>query len=217
MPRTLLYVSPSRKPHSPLLGAVGALGVSAPPHRKWGSRGGFSISACRGHCFMALCPGNRTAHCRGAVGLWTLPHHPAGSRKAEGAFPPEPPEALVLYGCAVPETAQSIAGAQWGTGASHYPAGSRKAEQAFPSAHAGDTALWLSVPEPAQSIARALCGAGASASPSRKQESRVAFPPEPPEALALWLSAPEIVQSIAGAQWGYERFRIMPPGMGAML
>ena len=42
------------------------------------------------------------------------------------------------------------------------------------------------------------------------------FHQSPPEALALWLAAPEIVQSIAGAQWGYERFHTVPPGMGAM-
>ena len=38
------------------------------------------------------------------------------SGKAERAFPPEPPESLVLYGCAVPETAQSIAGRSGGAG-----------------------------------------------------------------------------------------------------
>ena len=32
----------------------------------------------------------------------------------------------------------------------------------------------------------------------------------------LWLSVPKTVQLIAGALWGYERFRITLPEMGAM-
>ena len=69
LPGTLLYGSPSRKPHSPLLGRCGGTGASAPPSRKWGSRGGFSVRARRGHCFMARCPGTLTVHrrCCGAM------------------------------------------------------------------------------------------------------------------------------------------------------
>lgn len=78
-----------------LWGTVGALGVFVPPHRKWGSRGGFSISACRGHCFMALCPGNRTAHRWGTVEALAFLHRPTGSGEAERAFPSEPAGALI--------------------------------------------------------------------------------------------------------------------------
>ena len=98
----------------------------------------------------------------------SLPFLLRRSRKAERAFPPEPPEALALW-LSAPETAWLIAGA---LALLRHPAGSGKAERAFPSAHAEDTALWISVPETAQPI--------------------------------------------AGAQWGYGRFRITLPGMGAV-
>lgn len=80
-PGTLLYGSPSREPHGPLPGRCGALGVSIPPHRKWGSRGGFSARAAGGTCALWLCrPGNRTVHSWGAVGHWRFP---LPSRKQE--------------------------------------------------------------------------------------------------------------------------------------
>ena len=139
--RHLLYGSPPRKPHSPLLGAVGR---------------------------------------------WAFPYRLTGSGEAEGAFPPEPPEALVLYGCAVPETAQSIAGAQWGTGASHYPAGSRKAERAFPPEPAGGTALCLSAPETAWLIAGALA---LLRHPVGSRKAEGAFPSEPAGGTDLRLAA----------------------------
>ena len=72
-----------------------------------------------------------------------LPHHPAGSRKAEGAFPSGPAKGAV---------------GRWA-----FPyrlTGSGEAEVDFPSEPAGGTALWLSVPETAQLIAGVLWGYG---------------------------------------------------------
>ena len=69
----------------------------------------------------------------------SLPFLLRRSRKAEQAFPPEPPEALALW-LSVPETAWLIAGA---LALLRHPAGSGKAEGAFPSEPAGGTDLRL--------------------------------------------------------------------------
>lgn len=58
---------------------------------------------------MALRPGNRMAHCRGA-GAFALPSRKQESR---GGFPSAHAGDTVLW-LAAPETAQSIAGALWG-------------------------------------------------------------------------------------------------------
>ncbi len=44
---------------------------------------------------MALRPGNRTAHCWGAVGELALPHRSTGSGEAEGDFRQRMPGALL--------------------------------------------------------------------------------------------------------------------------
>lgn len=80
---TMLHVSPSRKPHSPLLGAVGHWRFPL-PSRKQESRGGFSVSVCRGHCFMALRPGTRTTHRWGTGRFRTVPPEVG---KPSGLFP----------------------------------------------------------------------------------------------------------------------------------
>ena len=89
-PGALIYGSLPGTRTAHCWGAVGVMGAFAPPSRKQESRAGFSIRARQGRCFMSLRPGTCTAHCWGVVGELALPHHPAGSRKAEGAFPSEP-------------------------------------------------------------------------------------------------------------------------------
>ena len=117
-------------------GTVGVMGTSAPPHRKWGSRAGFSARAAGVTCFMALRPGNRTVHRWGTVGLWTLPHRPAGSRKAEGAFP-SAPDGTMLHGSQSRKSHSPLPGYSGALALPHYPAGSRKAERAFPQSRWG--------------------------------------------------------------------------------
>jgi len=122
-------------------------------------------------------------HCEGH---WRFRTTQPEAGKPRGLFRQSPLEALVLYGCAVPETAQSIAGAQWGTGASHYPAGSRKAERAFPPEPAGGTALCLSAPETAWLIAGALA---LLRHPVGSRKAEGAFPSEPAGGTDLRLAA----------------------------
>lgn len=125
--------------------------------RSWES-GGFFPRACRERCFMALRPGNRTVHRWGAVGLWTLPHRPAGSRKAEGAFP-SAPDGTMLNGSQSRKSHSPLPGYSGALALPHYPAGSRKAEQAFPQSRRGHCFMAL-CPEIVQSIAGALWGYG---------------------------------------------------------
>ena len=78
--------------------------------------------------------------------------------KPSGLFRQSPLEALALW-LSVPETAQPIAGAQWGRWAFPYRlTGSGEAEVDFLSAHAGSSDLWLSVPKTVQPIAGAQWG-----------------------------------------------------------
>ena len=89
----MLHVSPSRKPHSPSLGAVGHWRFCA-TQPEVGKPSGLFPRARRGHCFIALCPGNCAAHRWGAVGELALPHHAAGNgsraikEKKRRKFPP---------------------------------------------------------------------------------------------------------------------------------
>ena len=50
----------------------------------------------------------------------------------------------------------------------------------------------------------------------RSWESRAGLFPRARRGHCFMSLRPEIVQSIAGAQWGYERFRITLPEMGAV-
>ena len=65
----------------------------------------------------------------------------------------------MLYGCAVPEPAQPIAGAQWGRWRfCTAPPEVGKTSGLFRQSPTEALALWLSVPETAQPIAGALWG-----------------------------------------------------------
>ena len=113
LPGALIYGFPSRKPHSPLLGAVGRWAF---PYRLTGSgeaEGAFPSEPAGDTALWLADPVDRTAHRRGAVGALALPHHPAGSRKAEGAFPSAHAGNADLW-LATLKTAQPIAGALWG-------------------------------------------------------------------------------------------------------
>ena len=135
------------------------------PYRLTGSgeaERGFSARAAGGTCFMALRPGNRTAHRWGAVGALALSHHPAGSRKAEGLFRQRMPGALALP---------------------HRSTGSGEAERAFPQSPPG-TLFYGSLPRNPHSPLPGRCGAmDASAShrrewePCHKRKKRRKFPP----------------------------------------
>ena len=164
---------------------------------------------------MAFRPGNRTVHCWAQWGAGRFHTASPEVGKPRGLFRQSPPGTL-LYGSPSRKPRSPSPGHCGGTGAFALPSRKQESRAGFSSEPAGGTMLHVS--------------------PSRRPHSPsldavghwrfCATQPEVGKPRGLSVSAcrghcfmslrPEIVQSIAGAQWGYGRFRTVPPGMGAM-